>query len=465
MAWIYKEDWGMWFNPETGQTSTSQPADNPPAATAPTTPTPPPATSAPTTSGGNPAQTSSSGGIGRSSWNVPSDFNATTYGKLNPDLVTYFNSIVNNPAIYSDYYGRRISRLPTLEEFLAEHYERSGAPEGRKYKEGGAASSGGEGGGGGGGGWGGTDFSGYQGNINDLIAGARKNINDLINAFDNPIREEAYALAKEQIAYASRRLTEIESARKLLNKTGTLGAEETALFNDMEAAAVTNLKANVRDETQDVWDTALADLVNKGVLQGTVGSMILGEIASEEVKTVAEGVNNIRIAKDTDMLNMIQGNKNLALQYDTLYANEGQNLLGTGQNYANAALQADLNKLGLGVGAELDLTGLGVNSNLTFAGLESAEGIAGQQMELSKILAQMQIDSNSSNLAKQLASQWNIANLNAATQLQLGNQSANAATTANQYGMYGNLGVGFAGIVSKYGGDWWKQFSSWLDEQ
>ena len=283
-------------------------------------------------------------------------------------------------------------------------------------------------------------------------------------------------MAKEQIAYASRRLTEIENARKLLNKTGTLSAEETTLFNDMEAAAVTNLKANVRDETQDVWDTALADLVNKGVLQGTVGSMILGEIASEEVKTVAEGVNNIRIAKNTDMLNMIQGNKNLALQYDTLYANEAQNLLGTGQNYANAALQADLNKLGLGVGAELDLTGLGVgaeldltglgvNSNLTFAGLESAEGIAGQQMNLSKILAQMQIDANSSNLAKQLASQWNIAQLNAATQLQLGNLSANSATTASQYGMYANLGLGFSGIVSKYGGDWWKQFSSWLDEQ
>jgi len=465
MAWIYKEDWGMWFNPETGETSTSQPAAPPPATTTKTpTTTPPPATTAPTTSGGNPTQnTTTKTGSGtttdpmgnRYEIYTPGNWNLEQYIAKNPELKAHWDS---NPGLQAHYKG-------DFNAWAQNHYYSLPASERSKWWPEGAAQSGDEGGGGGGGGWGGTDFGGYQSNINDLLSGARKNINDLINAFDNPIREEAYALAKEQIAYASRRLTEIEEARKLLNKTGTLSAEETTLFNDMEAAAVTNLKANVRDETQDVWDTALADLVNKGVLQGTVGSMILGEIASEEVKTVAEGVNNIRIAKNTDMLNMIQGNKNLALQYDTLYANEGQNLLGTGQNYANAALQADLNKLGLGVGAELDLTGLGVNSNLTFAGLESAEGIAGQQMELSKILAQMQIDANSTNLAKQLASQWNIAQLNAATQLQLGNQSANAATTASQYGMYGNLGLGFAGIVAKYGGDWWKQFSSWLDEQ
>ena len=461
MAWIYKEDWGMWFNPETGESSTSQPAAPPPATTTKTpTTTPPTATSAPGAAPPTAAtSTASHNFVPPAGATAPSDFNADAYLKLNPDVLAYYNNQKEVPGVSAS----AATVWGTPQNFALQHYLTVGKAEGRQYK---TASGGGGGasGGGGAGGGGGTSFGGYQGNINDLISGARSNINEMLNAFSNPLREEAYALAKEQISYASRRLTEIQNARKLLNKTGTLSAEETTLFNDMEAAAVTNLKANVRDETQDVWDTALADLVNKGVLQGTVGSMILGEIASEEVKTVAEGVNNIRIAKNTDMLNMIQGNKNLALQYDTLYANEAQNLLGTGQNYANAALQADLNKLGLGVGAELDLTGLGVNSNLTFAGLESAEGIAGQQMELSKILAQMQIDANSSNLALQLASQWNIAQLNAATQLQLGNLSGNFATTASQYGMYGNLGLGFLGIVSKYGGDWWKQFSSWLDE-
>lgn len=450
MAWIYKEDWGMWFNPETGESSINQPAGNTQATA------PPPAAGAPPPTAAT--STASHNFVPPAGAAAPSDFDADAYLKLNPDVLAYYNNQKEVPGVSAS----AATVWGTPQNFALQHYLTVGKAEGRQYK---TASSGGGGGTGGGGGGGGSNFGSYQGNINELISGSRANIDAMLNAFSNPIREEAYALAKEQIAYASRRLKEIEAARKLLNKTGTLSAEETALFDDMEAAAVTNLKANVRDETQDIWDTALADLVNKGVLQGTVGSMILGEIASEEVKTVAEGVNNIRIAKNTDMLNMIQGNKNLALQYDTLYANEAQNLLGTGQNYANAALQADLNKLGLGVGAELDLTGLGVNSNLTFAGLESAETISGNQLAMSHLLAQMQIDANSANLAKQLASQWNIAQLNAATQLQLGNQSANAATTASQYGMYGNFALGVAGIAAKYGDDWWKQFSSWMDEQ
>lgn len=353
---------------------------------------------------------------------VPGDFNAGTYGELNPDLVEYYNKISKDPALFGDYFGRTVDEVPSLNDFLTEHYQRSGATEGRKYLKDITPPPGG---GDGGEGDGETDFGGYQSRINELLA------------FKNPIGDESYNLAKDQISYVSRRLSEIEEARNLGKITGTLTSGELKLFDEMETSAVENLKSQVNKETEEVWDRAIADLVNRGVLQGTVGSKILGTIGSDSLQMIAEGVNNIRIAKNTNILTVGEANKNRAMQ-------ESLALLGVGQGYAGSALSFDTNKLGLGA-----------SSTMGFAGLESQENIAEQNRALQEALAQMGITATRENLNKQLTAQMYGWDLDAKTKLAIAAMGADASKTASQWGAGGNLAIAGAAILTS---DWFKNF-------
>uniref|UniRef100_A0A6H1Z6L4 Uncharacterized protein n=1 Tax=viral metagenome TaxID=1070528 RepID=A0A6H1Z6L4_9ZZZZ len=295
---------------------------------------------------------------------------------------------------------------------------------------------GGTGGGGGGGGGGGVGRNPYENKNDALLAG-----------FKNPLAAETYALAKSQIEYAQRRLSEIEQARKLGDMTGSLTSDEKKMFTEMEDSAVANLKSQVNAQTQDVWNTALAELVNRGVLQGTVGQKILGTISSENVRTIAEGSNAIRGQTNANMLQVQEGNKNRALQWDSMLGQESLGLLGIGQGYANADLNAQLQKLGLGVGA-----------NLQFAGIASQESMSAQNRALQMAIAALNAQTQSSIATAGYANQWKIAGLNAGTQLQLGGLYANAADKSSMYGAWGNMAPFVVGLATKYGPsiyDWW----------
>lgn len=273
----------------------------------------------------------------------------------------------------------------------------------------------------------------------------------LLGGFKSPIQGDVLRLAKEQIAYASRRLKDIEEARKLGGITGTLTSEDKRIFQEMEDSAVSNLKSQVNSQTQDVWNTALSDLVNRGVLQGTVGQKILGTISSENVRTIAEGANAIRGQTNSNMLNA-------AIAKDQTLAQEAMGLLGLGQGYANADLEAELRKLGLGV-----------QSNLGFAGLTSTEDISAQTRALQMALGQLQASTQTNIAGMGNQNAWNIANLQSGTQLKLGGIDAqtklalaglygNAANTSSLYGLGGNALAAILGGLSKT--DWWKSLGS-----
>lgn len=330
---------------------------NPPASTTSTATTP--ATTSGTTSLGHPV-----------------DFDPTTYGKLNPDLQTYYDT---NKAELDAYYGSK-------EGFLSNHYLMAGATEGRTYKEGQGGGGGGETGGNSG--WAGT-----------------------------PISSDVYNLAKEQISYTSRRLGEIEEARKLGDMTGTLTSAELRMFDEMESSAVANLKSQVNDQTQDVWNTALADLVNRGVLQGTVGTKILGTIGGENVRTIAEGINTLRIAKNTGELTAMEGNKNRAITWQNMLTQESLGLLGLGQGYAN---------------------------------IETTAQTSAENRALQEAIAQLQATTQTNIAGMTNKNQWDIANLDAKTRLATAGLYAGAAGTASGYGLAGNLGVAGIGALMKW---------------
>jgi hypothetical protein len=155
----------------------------------------------------------------------------------------------------------------------------------------------------------GNDFSSYI--PQQQTPQQQTSLQPIAPSFSSPtVANDAVAIAKAQAEYTSRQLSSVEEARKLGELTGTLTSKELAMFDEMESAAVTNLKSQVNEQTQDIWNTALADLVNKGVLQGTVGSRILGEIGGDAIQKIAEGVNNIRISKNTGILSAVEASKN-----------------------------------------------------------------------------------------------------------------------------------------------------------
>ena len=166
---------------------------------------------------------------------------------------------------------------------------------------------------------------------------------------------------------------------------GTLTSDEKKMFDEMETSAVANLKSQVNTQTQEVWVTAMADLVNRGVLQGTVGEKILGEIGGRSNVAIAEGVNTIRGQKNSQMLSTMEGNKNRALQEQQMLTNESLGLLGfgTGQQTMlsnenitaeNRALQAALGEL---------------SAKVQYAGISSNEAIAAANRELQTTIANM----------------------------------------------------------------------------
>lgn len=257
-----------------------------------------------------------------------------------------------------------------------------------------------------------------------------------VDGFYNPLQSDIYGLAKEQIAYASRRLGEIEQARKLADMTGTLTSDEKKMFDEMESSAVANLKSQVNEQSSEVWDAAIADLVNRGVLQGTVGEKILSTIGSDTLRMIGEGVNTIRGQKNAQMLQMIEGNKNRALTWQQMLTNEAMGLLGIGQGYAGQvstenmatetrALQKALAELG---------------ANVQLAGFASNEAIAAATREIQ---------------LKQLGMTKYGLDLDAATRLQVAGMQSNASSTANKYGLAGNLALGGAGLLMKYGPSWY----------
>jgi len=342
------------------------------------------------------------------------------YAAANPDLTDFYKkwAAAAPGTDYSIFAGKTYDKQ-SLDDFLKLHGETYGW---RDYKAPVPAPAPAAGGGGG------SAWGGYAQKVDALLAG-----------FQNPIGAESLALAKEQIEYTSRRLTEIEEARRLTDMTGTLTSAELKMFDEMEASAVDNLKSQVNAQTEDVWNTALADLVNRGVLQGTVGQKILGTISSENVRTIAEGINTIRGQKNVGQLNVMEGNKNRALQTQNMLTQESMGLLGVGQGYATADLQAQLQKLGLGVGA-----------NVQFAGFTSNEDIAAQQRALQDALAQLQ----AKTMLAGYKTQWDIAGLDAKTRLTIAGMMSAAAGDASKWGAYGNItAAGIAALTAYLSSD------------
>jgi hypothetical protein len=195
---------------------------------------------------------------------------------------------------------------------------------------------------------------------------------------------------REQIDYVTKQLTSVSEAKKLGEITGTLTSKDLSLFDEMEASAVANLKSQITEETKDVWYSSIADLVNKGVLQGTVGTRILSEISNNSMNKFTEGVNNIRTARNTAILSTLEAEKNrqatsMNLDKSLLAQKYGWDLnaqtqLATAGTYADASKTAsqyglfgNMVTLGAGLASQTDWwKNLGKNTNTQIPSIDGS---------------------------------------------------------------------------------------------
>ena len=380
---------------------------------------------------------------------LPADFDVTTYAYLNPGLVTYYNEIIQKPEIYSDYWGRSITEIPSLEEFLKEHYVRSGAKEGRKYKQDAAATTEDEGGGdysysssdsgGGGGGYsisGSSGLSSYASWVSSLLANAK-------SAEQEATEKQAFQYARQSLSYAANALTDLEKARAEGAATGQLSDEEKALFDEIESNSLQILKDELAEVTAEDLDAAIVDLVNRGVLNGTVGRNMMKEIASENLKAYSNAAASVISSLDTSQLGYMQNKANQFIQREA-------NLLGIGENAYETAAQSNISNLALGLNSVLALAGLASNQAIAEAQLASAWDIANLEAETSWDIANLNASTslsvaglyaNAANWQAQLSANTSRYgyDVNAATALAVARMQANAANKASGYGLVGDI--------------------------
>jgi hypothetical protein len=449
MAWTYHDNLNAWYNADTGEWSwgSQEPTGS---------------------GGGNASGGGSSSGSGYDASSLPSDFDVTTYEYLNPDLVTFYNEIKDNPNVYSDYWGRSITEVPSLTEFLKEHYVRSGANEGRKYKQDAAASeeSGGDWSGsssssGGGGGGGGTSYgirtssglSSYEAMVKEMLANAK-------SPEQEATEKQAFEYAKQSLSYAANALTDLEAARAEGAATGQLSDEEKALFDEIESNSLQILKDELAEVTAEDLDAAIVDLVNRGVLNGTVGRNMMKEIASENLKAYSNAAASVISSLDTSQLGYMQNKANQFIQREA-------NLLGIGQNAYETAAQSNISNLALGLNSVLAIAGLASNQAIAEAQLASAWDIANLEAETSWDIANLNASTslgvaglyaNAANWQAQLSANTSTygIDMNAATALAVAGMQANAANTASAYSLWGDFAKGLGTVLgSNWFGNWY----------
>jgi hypothetical protein len=169
-----------------------------------------------------------------------------------------------------------------------------------------------------------------------------------------------------QLEYAKQQLEWLKDAREMGEITGDLTAEELALFDEMEANSIQTLTEAVNTQHRDIANSAIADLVARGVWQGDIGAHAMSDISEKAMEQIATGAREISTTKNANILNAMENKKNRQLQ--EILAAQG-NATGT-WNASQAAQQAGLQmanqatQYGAGLKAQWDATKMGGVSNM-----------------------------------------------------------------------------------------------------
>ncbi|MCP4262825.1 MAG: hypothetical protein GY774_35750 [Planctomycetes bacterium] len=96
------------------------------------------------------------------------------------------------------------------------------------------------------------------------------------------------------------------------------GDEERALLDQMEENEIAKFTDEVMKRSGEINATAVADLVNRGVLQGTVGENVLARLNEDTMDIISQGTTDIQTQRMGSELSLISQGKELALKGEAL---------------------------------------------------------------------------------------------------------------------------------------------------
>lgn len=130
-----------------------------------------------------------------------------------------------------------------------------------------------------------------------------------------------------------KQLENVQTVKELSSYTGELTTEEKTDLDTMAANAKAKIAESVNEETRPIIEARIAELADRGVLQGSVASSLLGEIAASAQKAIARGATDVETARLGQELAIQQTNKDRALSWANYGLNQQQIFSGlSGQN-------------------------------------------------------------------------------------------------------------------------------------
>ncbi len=137
------------------------------------------------------------------------------------------------------------------------------------------------------------------------------------------------------IDYNTQQLQNVQTIKELSSYTGELTAEERATLDQVAQNSINKITSSVNEETADIVGAKIASLVDKGVLNSTVGTQLLAKVAEQAQKIIGQGATDIETARLQQELGIQQENKNRALQWANVGLNQQQIMQGLAtQNYS-----------------------------------------------------------------------------------------------------------------------------------
>ena len=206
-------------------------------------------------------------------------------------------------------------------------------------------------------------------------------MNKQIQEMDSPEAQAQKALESELTQW---QLEGIKAAREMGAITGELSASELTALDTMEQNAITKLQTNVGIDAQKVMQKTVAEMVDRGVLQGDIGAQAIAEVGKRTQELLTQGISDIESTRMGQQLGLQseKANRELAwrnalmsgaLSQEQFGEMQGQNIMSNYLNQQQMQNVASQYSTGLSQQWEQTKLGAGISQWSQMAGLRGQE--------------------------------------------------------------------------------------------
>lgn len=242
-----------------------------------------------------------------------------------------------------------------------------------------------------------------------------------IEEYNSPEAQAKRALSAELVDF---QMEQIQAARDLGEITGDLSEQEMTALDTMEINAIQTLTSTVQEQTEEMMGKTIAQMVDRGVLQGDIGAKAMADIGEASAEAIAQGTSAIVSQKMGAIVGMGEAQKGRQLQMQEMvqagamgreaaqqqWAGQAFGMTG-GERAAQQQFAQTASQFSAGLARDWEKTQLG-------AGMGIWGGMVGQR-----------------EAAAERALQQSIAQM-----------QASAAKSASKWGAFGNI-AGMAGMA------------------